>query len=131
MNFNQDKINELKAFIKLCESNPQVLHMPQFGFFKDYLVSMGANIPEGKAQTPPSTACVLPVTLRVFLFLNLDLSLRYSQSTPPPKPAAPKESDDDEPPPLEEMDDDSAEPEMEVDEPEEEEKEERTYQESF
>ena len=45
MSFSPDKIKQLKDFIGFCQKNPQVLHAPEFDFFKDYLTSLGAHIP--------------------------------------------------------------------------------------
>ncbi|XP_012708418.1 hsc70-interacting protein [Fundulus heteroclitus] len=39
------KVTELKGFVQLCESNPGILHLPEMGFFRTWLHSMGANIP--------------------------------------------------------------------------------------
>ncbi|XP_047212915.1 hsc70-interacting protein-like isoform X1 [Girardinichthys multiradiatus] len=39
------KVTELKGFVQLCESNPGILHLPEMGFFRTWLQSMGANIP--------------------------------------------------------------------------------------
>lgn len=36
---------ELKQFITQCKSNPSLLHDPSLGFFKSYLLSLGARIP--------------------------------------------------------------------------------------
>ncbi|KAK9105923.1 hypothetical protein Scep_022767 [Stephania cephalantha] len=40
------KIAELKQFVKQCKSNPRILDEPSLGFFKSYLQSLGARIPE-------------------------------------------------------------------------------------
>ncbi|KAG8006391.1 Hsc70-interacting protein [Nibea albiflora] len=42
------KITELKGFVQMCESNPDILHLPEMSFLRTWLQSMGANIP------PPS-----------------------------------------------------------------------------
>ncbi|KAK2833766.1 hypothetical protein Q5P01_017655 [Channa striata] len=39
------KVAELKGFVQLCETNPAVLHIPEMGFFRTWLQSMGATIP--------------------------------------------------------------------------------------
>ncbi|XP_005808871.1 hsc70-interacting protein [Xiphophorus maculatus] len=39
------KVTELKGFVQMCESNPGILHLPEMGFFRTWLQSMGANIP--------------------------------------------------------------------------------------
>lgn len=38
-------MSELKGFIQMCESNPEVLHLPEMSFFRTWLQSMGAKIP--------------------------------------------------------------------------------------
>ncbi|ULU00135.1 hypothetical protein L3Y34_000980 [Caenorhabditis briggsae] len=41
----------------MCQSNPAILHSPEFGFFRDYLVSLGATLPP-KPETPaPEGKC--------------------------------------------------------------------------
>ncbi|XP_010745507.1 hsc70-interacting protein [Larimichthys crocea] len=42
------KLTELKGFVQMCESNPDILHLPEMGFLRTWLQSMGAKIP------PPS-----------------------------------------------------------------------------
>ncbi|XP_068193001.1 hsc70-interacting protein [Antennarius striatus] len=44
------KVSELKAFVQLCESRPEILHLPELSFFRTWLLSMGAKIPP-----PPKT----------------------------------------------------------------------------
>ncbi|XVF10773.1 hypothetical protein REPUB_Repub07fG0211900 [Reevesia pubescens] len=39
------KLNELKKFIDLCNSDPSVLNDPSLSFFRDYLESLGAKLP--------------------------------------------------------------------------------------
>ncbi|KAM9393720.1 hsc70-interacting protein [Pholidichthys leucotaenia] len=45
------KVAELKSFVKLCESNPAMLHLPEMDFFRTWLLGMGADIPP-----PPKVA---------------------------------------------------------------------------
>ncbi|KAK6925326.1 Thioredoxin domain [Dillenia turbinata] len=46
------KIEELKNFVDQCKSNPSILHNPSLGFFKNYLLSLGARIPpDPKSKT--------------------------------------------------------------------------------
>ncbi|GFP88461.1 tpr repeat-containing thioredoxin tdx [Phtheirospermum japonicum] len=40
------KIEKLKALVELCKQNPSVLHTPSLAFFKNFLQSVGAQIPE-------------------------------------------------------------------------------------
>ncbi|KAF8819939.1 Hsp70 interacting protein HIP [Cardiosporidium cionae] len=39
-------VSELKMFIKLCEDKPAIIHSPELSFFKTYLLSKGATLPE-------------------------------------------------------------------------------------
>ncbi|KAL6493474.1 hypothetical protein OROGR_032253 [Orobanche gracilis] len=39
------RIEELKSFVDHCKQNPTVLHDPPFAFFKNFLQSLGAQIP--------------------------------------------------------------------------------------
>ncbi|RDX77037.1 FAM10 family protein, partial [Mucuna pruriens] len=40
------KLNQLKHFVEQCKSNPSILADPSLSFFRDYLESLGAKIPE-------------------------------------------------------------------------------------
>ncbi|XP_033501708.1 hsc70-interacting protein isoform X1 [Epinephelus lanceolatus] len=44
------KVAELKGFVHMCESNPELLHLPEMAFFRTWLESMGATLPP-----PPKT----------------------------------------------------------------------------
>lgn len=39
------KLSELRGFVQMCESNPNILHLPEMGFLRTWLQSMGATIP--------------------------------------------------------------------------------------
>jgi len=39
------KVAELKGFVQMCESNPEILHLPEMSFLRTWLHSMGATIP--------------------------------------------------------------------------------------
>lgn len=64
------KLSELKGFVQLCGSNPEILHLPEMSFFRTWLQSMGATIPppaktKGSCQGdcpcgPPPTAASPP-----------------------------------------------------------------------
>ena len=41
-------VEQLKGFILLCRTKPEILHKPELKFFRDFLESFGANLP-----TPP------------------------------------------------------------------------------
>jgi len=38
-------IEQLKGFVLLCRTKPEIIHKPELKFFLDFLVSMGASIP--------------------------------------------------------------------------------------
>ncbi|XP_044037371.1 hsc70-interacting protein [Siniperca chuatsi] len=44
------KVTELKGFVQLCESRPEILHLPELSFLRTWLQNMGATIP-----SPPNT----------------------------------------------------------------------------
>ena len=47
MSFSLPKsaVDQLKGFISLCKSKPEMIHNEELTFFRDYLVSMGATLP--------------------------------------------------------------------------------------
>merc|ERR1711915_395247 len=52
------KVNQLKLFIKQCDSNPAVLQDPALKFFRDYLEKLGAKLPDsayGKGESAKKT----------------------------------------------------------------------------
>ncbi|XP_038055579.1 hsc70-interacting protein-like [Patiria miniata] len=55
---DQASLDQLKAFVQLCKANPTVLHSPQLAFYREYLQSLGANLPTPPPPTekPTSTA---------------------------------------------------------------------------
>ncbi|KAJ8297918.1 hypothetical protein KUTeg_024449 [Tegillarca granosa] len=50
----QEQILLLKGFVQLCKSDPDILHKPELGFFKEWLESMGASIPPPSQKTSQS-----------------------------------------------------------------------------
>jgi len=50
MSFNQKQLNDLKSFIQICKAKPEVLHHPDLLFFRDYLATLGATLPEQKEE---------------------------------------------------------------------------------
>ncbi|XP_005752314.1 hsc70-interacting protein [Pundamilia nyererei] len=82
------KVAELKGFVQLCEANPGILHLPEMGFFRTWLLNMGATIPPppktsdscqgGCPCGPPPTAASPP------------------EPEPAPAPAVPSESEESE-----------------------------------
>ncbi|CAF93381.1 unnamed protein product, partial [Tetraodon nigroviridis] len=39
------KVSELKGFVQLCDSKPEILHLPEMSFFREWLQGMGATVP--------------------------------------------------------------------------------------
>ena len=67
MSFSLPKsaVDQLKGFISLCKSKPEMIHNEELTFFRDYLVSMGATLPPvppkedqgGCCGSKPETGC--------------------------------------------------------------------------
>ena len=38
MTLPKEQVQGLKLFVKLCQSNPAILHDPQLDFYRDYLI---------------------------------------------------------------------------------------------
>ena len=47
----QQQLDQLKGFISVLKMKPDLLHTPELSFFKDYLVSLGANLPDAPKAT--------------------------------------------------------------------------------
>ena len=51
-------IEQLKGFILLCRTKPEILHKPELKFFRDFMESFGATLPTpppaGKAGEKPA-----------------------------------------------------------------------------
>lgn len=77
-------MSELKGFVQMCESSPDLLHLPEMSFFRTWLLGMGATIPP-LSKTEPSCKggcpCGPPPT---------------SAPAPPPEPERPVQSENDE-----------------------------------
>ncbi|XP_071543444.1 hsc70-interacting protein-like isoform X1 [Panulirus ornatus] len=56
-NMMPEDVKRLQWFINACRSSPEILHLPQLSFFKEYLLSLGATIPtpEASFKAPSST----------------------------------------------------------------------------
>ena len=46
---------QLKGFISLCKAQPQIIHRPELKFFKDYLMSLKAELPPPPAEEKEAT----------------------------------------------------------------------------
>ena len=44
MNIDGKALAQLKVFVQACQMNPEILHEPRLSFFKEYLITMGANV---------------------------------------------------------------------------------------
>lgn len=53
MAFSPAHVAQLKEFVKVLKANPDVLHEDNLSFFRDYLVGLGAQIPEKKHVEKP------------------------------------------------------------------------------
>lgn len=49
--FPEKQLTELRAFVTILKAQPSMLHQPELQFFKEYVESLGGNIP---AATPKS-----------------------------------------------------------------------------
>jgi hypothetical protein len=42
---SKEQLMLLKQFIDMCKNRPEILHMPELTFFKDYVETLGGKIP--------------------------------------------------------------------------------------
>lgn len=54
--FSDENLDQLKAFVELCKTQPQLLVHPKLSFFKDYLASLGVTIPTATFGTKNFTS---------------------------------------------------------------------------
>uniref|UniRef100_A0A8C9X2G2 ST13 Hsp70 interacting protein n=1 Tax=Sander lucioperca TaxID=283035 RepID=A0A8C9X2G2_SANLU len=57
------KVAELKAFVQMCESNPQILHLPEMSFFRTWLLGSVialSDLQGGCPCGPPPTSAPAP-----------------------------------------------------------------------
>ncbi|GAA0162048.1 hypothetical protein LIER_18232 [Lithospermum erythrorhizon] len=47
------KLNQLKAFVEQCQTNPSILDDPSLSFFRDYIQSLGGKIPSASHGSKP------------------------------------------------------------------------------
>lgn len=50
--FDKDSVDKLKFFIGMCQTNPEILGLPEFGFFREYVESLGGKIPKTEKKMP-------------------------------------------------------------------------------
>ncbi|CDJ42517.1 58 kDa phosphoprotein, putative [Eimeria tenella] len=91
--FGEEKLAELEAFVTLARNDPSILHKQELSFFKEYLLSLGAKIPDPLAEEPKEESEEEPFHVES---LN-DEEVVAPESTPPPAlaPAGEKELTDD------------------------------------
>ena len=63
--------SDLKEFIELVESQPELLHSPDLAFFKKYLTSLGATVPEVEALAKTETTMDEPSLTKLKVFIEL------------------------------------------------------------
>lgn len=51
-NMKEQQLKQLQDFVELCKGNPEVLLMPDLKFFKDFIESLGGNIPDSDPKSP-------------------------------------------------------------------------------
>jgi len=56
MSISPAHIAQLKEFVKVLQGNPDILHDDRLAFFRDYLTSLGATVPQKKQKTPSPKA---------------------------------------------------------------------------
>ncbi len=50
MSLPKAQLDQLRMFVGVLRQNPDLLHTPDLAFFKEYLLAMGANVPEPKPK---------------------------------------------------------------------------------
>ena len=53
--FPEKQLTELRAFVTLIKSQPEILHQPELEFFKSYIESIGGVIPAVKTTNEPKS----------------------------------------------------------------------------
>jgi hypothetical protein len=48
------KVADLKAFVAACNKDPGLLADPSLAFFRDYLASLGAQLPQAASASKPA-----------------------------------------------------------------------------
>lgn len=51
-NMEQGQLRLLKSFVEVCKKNPAVLYSPGLEFYREWLISLGATLPESKISFP-------------------------------------------------------------------------------
>lgn len=87
-------IKQLKGFIQLLKINPQILYHDDLEFFRSYLHSLHAKLPEREHVPPPNPEMSMPTTK---LFDSEPESVPDSQPAPQTKPGPEKSPKDETP----------------------------------
>jgi hypothetical protein len=64
----QSALEQLKGFIMLCRTKPEILHKQELAFFREYLNSLGARLPpapepaQKEAEAKPSAGSAEPTS---------------------------------------------------------------------
>merc|ERR1712188_176038 len=55
--FQKEQLDLLRQFVLTCKANASILHTPELSFFKEWLLSLGATLPDATKPktTPPPT----------------------------------------------------------------------------
>lgn len=96
--FSSGQIQQLRQFVEALKLKPEILHDPQLGFLRDYLLSLGAVLP--KVQSTSSDRSHTP----------MDAQSQDAQQQPE---TAPMEDDEHEPD-IEEQEDPESEVELDM-----------------
>jgi suppressor of tumorigenicity protein 13 len=57
------KVADLKAFVAACKKDPALLADPSLAFFRGYLASLGAELPQAASASKPAGPKVLILIL--------------------------------------------------------------------
>lgn len=61
---DKDSLDKLKSFIDICAAKPEILHQPEFAFFRKYVQSLGGVLPEVKKMpSAEKTPAEEPITV--------------------------------------------------------------------
>lgn len=55
-----EAVEKLKQFVTICQSNPDLLHLPQLSFFKSFIESFGGKVPAPRMSAEPNAQQAQP-----------------------------------------------------------------------
>lgn len=76
----KEAISQLKVFIHLLKTKPELIHVPDLKFFKDFIESFGGKVPPQPSTDSESKSTAAPKS-------------ETSENAPPPEPEVSEESD--------------------------------------